>query len=157
MEDGVFRCRHCHRVTLSVKAEQRYCGQEACQKARKNAWRRAKYQLDPDYRATQRESTRSWLTSQGGSGAYYRRYRQRRRQTRQSGEQPGAPDSLPPPANANSDAESAQSAAKSRLYAPTADGGANSDAIFRFSVTLSIGCNAVANIDVLDLGGAFGQ
>ena len=80
MGDDRFRCRHCNKLRLKRSQKQRYCSNESCQKARKNAWRRTKLELDPDYRANQRASTKAWLESQGGSAAYYRRYRKRRQQ-----------------------------------------------------------------------------
>jgi hypothetical protein len=85
MRDSRFRCRHCKKVRPRRSPEQCYCGSEACQKARKNAWRRSKLRLDPDYRANQQASTKAWLASQGGSGEYYRRYRERRRQQQETG------------------------------------------------------------------------
>ena len=80
MEHQLFRCRHCQKLRLQRRQDQRYCGSEACQKARRNAWRRSRLELDPDYRTNQQASTKAWLESQGGSRAYYRRYRQRRQQ-----------------------------------------------------------------------------
>jgi hypothetical protein len=80
MEERLFRCRNCGRIRVKRSEEQRYCGRVACQKMRKNTWRREKYELDPDYRANQTASTQAWLASQGGSAAYYRSYRKKRKE-----------------------------------------------------------------------------
>ena len=134
-----FRCRHCNRLRLKRSPEQRHCGSKACQKARKNAWRRSKLEVDPDYRANQRASTQAWLASQGGSGAYYRRYRRRQRRSAPCS-QPADPGALPAcrPAvatRAKSDARSAQSRLKSGTYRLVTCDTAKSDA---FLVQLSI-------------------
>ncbi len=83
MQGHVFRCRHCKEIRPKRSKDQRYCGRAACQKARNNDWRRARYAVDPDYRANQRAGTDAWLASQGGSAAYYRSYRRRRKEQRQ--------------------------------------------------------------------------
>jgi len=130
MEDKLFRCRHCSKIWIKRNREQLYCGSGACQKARKNAWRRAKYELDPDYRANQRESSKAWLASQGGSAAYHRRYRQRRRQQPRNGGNNAERVAQPATAaNANSDAETAQSRVTSGRYRLSPCDTANSDAI----------------------------
>ncbi len=134
MEEHLFRCKHCKEVRVKRRPEQRYCGREVCQKARKNAWRRHKYETDPDYRANQRQSTDAWLASQGGSAEYYRRYRKQRqklaahrggiadRDTHQ------APKSATT-ASANSDATTPQMRVISGRYKLLPCGSANSDAI----------------------------
>ena len=130
--------------------DQRYCGGDPCQKARKNAWRREKYDVDPDYRANQRASTEAWLASQGGSAVYYRTYRKRRKERqrkeqrrkeahREDGQQNEPPASADPTtgqarrplttASANSDAKTPQSPVKSGRYRLLPYGTANSDAI----------------------------
>ncbi|OGR99861.1 MAG: hypothetical protein A2V88_13850 [Elusimicrobia bacterium RBG_16_66_12] len=133
MGDEVFRCRHCQRLRLKRTAEQRYCSGEGCQKARKNAWRRTKLALDPDYRANQRASTKAWLASQGGSGAYYRRYRKRRRQQAccaDNADHVARPVRTPVvAAGAKSDAESGQSRVTSGRYRLLRCDAAKSDAI----------------------------
>jgi len=133
MRDDLFRCRHCKKLRLERTPEQRYCSDKGCQQARKNAWRRSKLALDPDYRANQRASTKAWLASQGGSGAYYRRYRERRRQQARCADdaehvarRAGAPVV---PARAKSDAESRQSRVTSGRYSLLFCDGAKSDAI----------------------------
>jgi hypothetical protein len=80
MAKARFRCRHCGKLKPKRNADQRYCGEADCQKARKNTWRRERYASDPDYRLNQRDSTTAWLESNGGAAAYYRRYRRRRGQ-----------------------------------------------------------------------------
>lgn len=72
-----FRCRHCRRLIARRTETQRYCDAKACQRARKNRWRRERYASDPDYRANQRDSNAAWLASQGGIAAYHRAYRRR--------------------------------------------------------------------------------
>jgi hypothetical protein len=72
-----FKCRHCRRLFPKKVTDQKYCGASACQKARKNAWRREKYASDPDYRLNQKESTEAWLLSVGGSAEYYREYQKK--------------------------------------------------------------------------------
>ncbi|MCP4611455.1 MAG: hypothetical protein GY845_22305 [Planctomycetes bacterium] len=80
METKRFRCRHCHKLRLARVKNQKYCGEPACQRARKNAWRREKYACDPDYRINQKSSTEGWLLSIGGAAAYHREYRKRKKQ-----------------------------------------------------------------------------
>ena len=130
MNNARFRCRCCGELKPRQSAEQRYCGKAACQRARKKAWRRAKYASDPDYRLNQAQSTVAWLEKQGGAAAYYREYRRRRR--RQHGRQSGAPaqpDPSPGP-SANRDASSDDSPVLSGRYRLVPLGGANRDAIY---------------------------
>ena len=82
MESQRFRCCHCKKLKRRRVAGQRYCSDEECQKARKNAWRRQKYATDPDYRLNQRESTEAWLEANGGTATYHRRYRRERKKRR---------------------------------------------------------------------------
>jgi hypothetical protein len=138
MKDQFFRCKHCKKRCVKRTRDQHYCGSPACQKVRKNKWRRAKYQVDPDYRANQRNSTTAWLKTQGGNAAYYRRYRKQRRHQPGSGDNTSqAPPRLPRPKpikGTNSDAEMANNPMISGKYwiLPC---GANSDAVL---VKLSI-------------------
>jgi hypothetical protein len=140
MKDHQFRCRHCRKICAKRTKDQSYCGRPDCQKARKNAWRRTRYQLDPDYRANQYESTKAWLESQaGGSAAYYRRYRKKRRKQpddHSDSHQPSAPGRIVPDSTscANSDAENVEWCFISGIY-KLSRCGANSDAIL---VDLSI-------------------
>lgn len=121
MKKTKFKCCNCRRI-LPIRVEgQRYCGESACQKARKNAWRREKYAGDPDYRFNQRDSTKAWLSSVGGAAEYYRKYRKGRE---------------PPPER--SSGVSAKSMEKNPLdeslfaqIASDLDAGANSDALSR--------------------------
>ena len=84
MADGRFRCAACRRLHRRRVPGQRYCGADACQRERRNAWRRQRYATDDAYRATARESTRAWLDAQGGAGSYYRNYREKRKKRRRS-------------------------------------------------------------------------
>ena len=52
---------------------QRYCGEKACQRARKRKWQKEKLAVDPDYKANQRDCQIDWHTRHPG---YYRKYRQ---------------------------------------------------------------------------------
>ena len=57
-----FTCLCCRRklpANPRVK-NQRYCGQAACQRARKRRWQQAKMTTDPDYRANQRDAQKAW-------------------------------------------------------------------------------------------------
>lgn len=83
MEALRFRCRHCRRMRPVKKAGQAYCGERACQRARKQKWSRQKYAEDPDYKKNQKESTSAWLATQGGAAQYYRDYRRQRRERRE--------------------------------------------------------------------------
>lgn len=146
MEKQRFRCRHCGKIKVQRVLEQKYCGERACQQARRNAWRRDKYAEDVDYRRNQEASTAAWLSSQGGAAAYYRQYRLRRK-TSTTSEEGGSlkaesglsrvfprsvgekkrPGSRGAPSNANRDASSGNLRLKSGRYTlcPT---GANRDA-----------------------------
>ena len=140
MHGQTFRCRHCKQLAARRSEDQRYCGREACQRARKNAWRREKYSTDPDYRANHKESMASWFESQGGTARYYRRYRKRRkaRRTLLGDDEPLADGRRQSAAaaqvgarstGANSDAKATDRAVISGRYMLVACEGANSDAI----------------------------
>ena len=75
-----FRCCHCRRMRPVKKEGQAYCGERACQRARKQKWSRQKYAEDPDYKQNQKESTDSWLATKGGAAKYHRDYRRRKRE-----------------------------------------------------------------------------
>lgn len=136
MANERFRCRHCGKLKARRTADQRYCGEPACQKARKNAWRRERYAADPEYRLNQRDSTKAWLEANGGAAAYYRRYRNgcKKRQdeappadavtTTAEYSAPGFPQGT----TAKSDAFSQKSLAISGRYELIPLGGAKSDA-----------------------------
>ena len=131
-----FRCRHCRKLRPRRTPDQRYCSDEACQKARKNAWRRERYAADPDYRLNLRDSTMAWLDANGGAAEYHRRYRQarkqrRREQSRAKGEAKPVDSASSPgqAAGANSDALLQESPSISGTYVLFPLGGANSDAV----------------------------
>jgi len=66
---------HCRRIldpNPRVK-NQRYCGEKACQRARKRKWQKDKLAVDPDYKANQRDCQVEW---HGRHPGYYRKYRQ---------------------------------------------------------------------------------
>jgi hypothetical protein len=79
MENKRFRCAHCRKVVQMRVVGQKFCGAQACQRARNKDWRRQKYAEDADYRLNQKQSTQTWLETQGGSAEYYRQYRRRRK------------------------------------------------------------------------------
>lgn len=79
MKTKRFQCRHCRRINQARVKGQKYCGGEACQRARKRDWRREKRSVDPDYRANQRASNEKWLEFRWGAAAYHREYRRRRK------------------------------------------------------------------------------
>jgi len=79
MKTKRFRCKHCKKMRTARVKDQKYCSEKDCQRARKRAWSKVAYAGDPDYRANQRASTDSWLETQGGSAAYFRKYRKRRK------------------------------------------------------------------------------
>ena len=76
MESGTRRCRCCGK-TFSPRPQvpkQRYCGERACQQARKRAWQKERLRDDPDYRENQREAQKRWA---GRHPEYWRQWRQR--------------------------------------------------------------------------------
>lgn len=148
MDYGKFRCRHCGKLKRRRTREQSYCGASACQKARKNAWRRAKYSTDADYRANQRDSTNAWLEEQGGSATYHRAYRQKQKESEPA-------ESIPvvwseEPTSANSDATFGESSFESGIYALTPitrESDVNSDALLARIGFIPGGYRAITNID----------
>lgn len=150
MDYGKFRCRHCGKLRRRRTKEQSYCGESACQKARKNAWRRAKYSTDADYRSNQRDSTNAWLAEQGGSAAYHRAYRRGRKEMTPATSSVSPAVQSDAPASTNSDASIEELCLESGVYALTRIGGksdANSDALFAKISIISAGCVPIANID----------
>jgi hypothetical protein len=138
METRRFRCLACKKLKTERVKGQRYCGDPACQKARKNTWRRQKYATDVDYYLNQKQSTKTWLASKGGAATYYRDYRKRRKaaldQERQCTKGPpsikaigGAQRAMSP--SANSDASLRKSPIKTGRYWLCPES-ANSDAIW---------------------------
>ncbi len=152
MDYGKFRCRHCRKLRRKQSRDQRYCGARACQKARKNAWRREKYAQDSDYRSNQRDSTNAWLREHGGSAAYHRAYRNRPKDpvTPEAASPQSPPSAATPAVSAKSDAGSAISALLPGVYALTPiqpDGGANSDALLVEIAVVPGGYGSITNID----------
>lgn len=68
-------CCGCGRYFIADPRQknQRYCGDKACQRARKAEWQRKKMADDPEYRANQKQSQADWLSS---NGDYWKRYRE---------------------------------------------------------------------------------
>jgi len=133
-----FRCAACRRLHRRRVAGQRYCGASACQRERRNAWRRERYATDDAYRLTARESTRAWLEAQGGASRYYRAYRayREKRSQRQRDEADAAEKQERVIAQeetvgsrANSDANGAEVLETTRRYLVVTARRAKSDAI----------------------------
>jgi hypothetical protein len=138
MADGKFRCAACRKLHRRRVPGQRYCGADACQRERRNAWRRERYATDDVYRVTARESTRAWLEAQGGAACYYRRYREKRKKRRRcedkmpseqprrgGNDAPNETDEL----RANSNAKGTESIVTTGKYLLVPAERANSDAI----------------------------
>jgi hypothetical protein len=53
-------CRLQKPTNPCLKGQQQYCGERQCQRARKNAWQRAKLAAVPDYRKRQRAALAQW-------------------------------------------------------------------------------------------------
>ncbi len=73
-----FKCGHCRRRCKKnpcLKGGQKYCGEKACQQARKNAWERNKLQTDPAYNAKRQASKRKWYKKRPGH-KYQSEYRE---------------------------------------------------------------------------------
>lgn len=144
-----FRCAGCGKVKREGAAGQRYCGAAACQKKRRDRWRRVRYAQDATYRETAQASTAAWLESRGGAAAYYRDYRRRKRKKDRglggaadagtagesakcaSGREESAvsPPEASAKVDAKSDAKYAQPAVMTGRYLLVPAGGAKSDAI----------------------------
>lgn len=56
------RCAHCGcPLELNSRSKnQRYCGEKACQRARKRLWQKNKMATDPDYQDNQRRCNTAW-------------------------------------------------------------------------------------------------
>ncbi len=67
-------CVHCSRefTPNPMVKNQRYCGAEACRKARRNRMQRLKLAKDPDYRKNQKRCQQNW---QNKNPDYHSRYR----------------------------------------------------------------------------------
>jgi hypothetical protein len=67
------RCQHCGSYLDKCRnPNQRYCSKAACQKQRKNLWRRNKLGRDDDYRSNQNAANKKW---QQRHKDYWRQYR----------------------------------------------------------------------------------
>lgn len=72
----MIRCACCGRLVPAnprVK-DQKYCGEKACQRARKAEWQRRKLAKDEKYRADQKEAQKLWREN---NPDYWRKYRHR--------------------------------------------------------------------------------
>jgi hypothetical protein len=61
-----FICKGCGRqkpINPKLKGTQEFCGDHACQKARKAAWQMKKMTSDPDYYSAQKECMENWRKS----------------------------------------------------------------------------------------------
>lgn len=69
------RCAHCRRVLPRTRVRnQRYCKQNACQRARKARWQRQKMATDEDYQLNQKDAFKDWCRR---NPDYWRQYRDR--------------------------------------------------------------------------------
>jgi hypothetical protein len=74
---ATFRCTHCQQekpVNPKLKGQQKYCGEIACQCARKAAWQRNRKATDPEYCQSQKEAVRQWQQNKPGH-QYQKQYR----------------------------------------------------------------------------------
>jgi len=76
MKRATFRCACCRRILPrnSKVKNQRYCGDKACQRARKRKWQREKLETDPDHRANKRASQQAWKNK---NPTYWKEYRRK--------------------------------------------------------------------------------
>jgi hypothetical protein len=78
MSTRTFICQHCHRRVKKnprLKGEQHYCGQAACQQARKDKWERERCRSDPAYLAKRKLAKKNWHRGYPGD-RYQHFYRQ---------------------------------------------------------------------------------
>jgi hypothetical protein len=70
------QCAHCgHLFAPNPRVKnQRYCSEKECQRARKRLWHKRKLATDPDYKANQKESQKTWRENHPD---YWREYRER--------------------------------------------------------------------------------
>lgn len=143
-----FRCVACKKLRpLRVKG-QRYCGQKACQQARKSAWNNKKYSSDVDYRNNQKQSTKSWLESVGGAARYHRNYRKKRKQ--KVNVSLFANKTNKANTNANMDALLDKSPVKTGRYLLFPVDSANMDALLVNIADISMAYDYFTNKDMLD-------
>lgn len=70
MSSETFRCVHCqgrYKKNSRLKGQQKYCGSQSCQQARKNRWEREKLSKDSEYRDRRRESKKRWYSRYPGN------------------------------------------------------------------------------------------
>ena len=75
---ATFICHHCHQKKFCnprLKGQQRYCGEPACQRARKRAWQAEKMTSDESYRQRQKACLKEWRKKRP-LHEYQRQYRQ---------------------------------------------------------------------------------
>jgi len=75
---ATFICHHCHQKKLCnprLKGQQRYCGEPACQRARKRVWQAEKMTSDESYRQRQKACLKEWRKKRP-LHEYQRQYRQ---------------------------------------------------------------------------------
>ena len=83
--DAKNRCAHCKRLYVpNPRARnQRYCGRDTCQRARKAKWQRDKLARDDDYRMGHEDAQQRWRKSHPDYWQQYREdhpeYRERNR------------------------------------------------------------------------------
>ena len=124
-----FRCSGCRTLCRKRAANQRYCSKAACQRKRRNRWRRERYATDDAYRLTAQASTVTWLAEQGGAGPYFRSYRKRRAQQATPKSSGVSAQKETRRSGAKSDAKTAQDPVTTGHYLLLPAGGAKSDAI----------------------------
>ena len=68
------RCQHCGGYLVKYRnPKQRYCSKAACQRQRKNLWRRNKLSTDSDYRSNQNAANRKWGLTIIRTESYFKR------------------------------------------------------------------------------------
>jgi hypothetical protein len=66
-------CIHCKQLfSIKRNPQQQFCGQQLCQRVRKNQWRQSKLQSDADYKDNQAQANKRW---QQRHQDYWRTYR----------------------------------------------------------------------------------
>ena len=76
------RCKNCgrlYRQNPRIK-NQKYCGREECQRARKAAWQREKMSVDPMYRENQKRAQETWRNDHPDCWKKYREKNQKCRE-----------------------------------------------------------------------------
>lgn len=73
-----FRCIHCSKLTRfnpRLKGNQLYCGNRACQQARKNKWEKDKLQKDKSYNTRRKNQKAKWRSNKP-CDQYQKQYRE---------------------------------------------------------------------------------